>query len=241
MTDQIDHYANVLAQHYTWMFGVPFEQKVAEQSELLRQLGGGSPGLAVDLGCGSGFQTLALADLGASQVLAIDTSRVLLDELESRAGQRPVRTFEMDLACFDGVLEQPADTIVCMGDTLTHLASLGDVTALIARVADCLRKGGLFVLSWRDLSNPPSGVDRFIQLRSCDEKVMVCFLEDLGEKVLVHDLISTCEPGGWKFYKSSYPKLKITPELILESLETCGFSSSVQCETGGMTVVAAVR
>jgi hypothetical protein len=30
MTDQILQHANVFAQHYSWMFGIPFEQKVAD-------------------------------------------------------------------------------------------------------------------------------------------------------------------------------------------------------------------
>jgi hypothetical protein len=30
MTDQIHHHANLFAQHYSWMFGIPFEQKLAD-------------------------------------------------------------------------------------------------------------------------------------------------------------------------------------------------------------------
>src|SRR5260370_28337343 len=68
------------------MFG-DFEAKVAEQQALLERLGtrarqGGS--VAVDLGCGSGFQSIALARLGF-RVLAIDFNRRLLDELNGRA------------------------------------------------------------------------------------------------------------------------------------------------------------
>ena len=60
-----EHYDEVLSQHYSRMFG-EFEAKVAEQQVLLERLGitprqGG--GLAVDLGCGSGFQSIALARL----------------------------------------------------------------------------------------------------------------------------------------------------------------------------------
>src|SRR5262249_25621880 len=66
MTSSVhEHYEHLLADYYTRMFG-DFDSKVAEQQALLEQLGIGRRrgGRAVDLGCGSGFQSLALARLG---------------------------------------------------------------------------------------------------------------------------------------------------------------------------------
>ncbi|MGD0367049.1 MAG: hypothetical protein ABSA94_06315 [Acidobacteriaceae bacterium] len=55
------HYANLLARHYSWMFGLSFDEKVTEQRAILEPLLKDTPrGLAVDLGCGPGFQSLAL-------------------------------------------------------------------------------------------------------------------------------------------------------------------------------------
>lgn len=64
-----EHY-DALAEHYTWMFG-DFDANVAEQRVLLESLLGlsavpsrernGTPHRALDLGAGSGFQSVALA------------------------------------------------------------------------------------------------------------------------------------------------------------------------------------
>ena len=64
MTDVVSHYEQVLAEHYTWMFG-SFEEKVAEQQTLFEHWGIGTQRAksALDLGCGSGFQSVALAKL----------------------------------------------------------------------------------------------------------------------------------------------------------------------------------
>ena len=35
MTDVADHYENLLAEHYTWMFGADFDSLVVEQRALL--------------------------------------------------------------------------------------------------------------------------------------------------------------------------------------------------------------
>src|SRR5882724_13465153 len=80
-----EHYDEVLSQHYSRMFG-DFEAKVAEQQALLERLGlrvRQPDSMAVDLGCGPGFQSIALASLGF-RVLAIDFSRRLLDEFSER-------------------------------------------------------------------------------------------------------------------------------------------------------------
>ncbi|MEU9793525.1 class I SAM-dependent methyltransferase [Streptomyces sparsogenes] len=79
------HYERLLAAHYTWMTGGDVAAAAEGQAELLRGLGvapvpsgpsGSSP--AVGLGSGPGAQTLALAALGFSPVVAVDTSQALL-------------------------------------------------------------------------------------------------------------------------------------------------------------------
>jgi SAM-dependent methyltransferase len=241
MNSQQQHYETLLAQHYTWMFGVPFEQKVEEQSELLNRAGVTQPGVAVDLGCGPGFQSLALLELGATWVHAIDTSELLLTELRQRAGSKPVRTYRADLLTFPALIPEPADAIVCMGDTLTHLRSRDDVAELFRSIAVHLRTCGRFALSWRDMSNPPQGLERFIPLRSSDERLMICCLEDQGETVLVHDLVHVRQLEGWEFQKSAYPKLKLPIAYVRGQLHTAGLQTDFEQTAKGMTVLAGRR
>lgn len=241
MTTYKEHYDHLLARHYTWMFGMPFEDKVAEQRALLRDIGIDDPGVAVDLGCGSGFQSVALADLGASHVYAVDTSSQLLAELADNAERKPITTHESDLLSFADLLDEQPDTVVCMGDTLTHLRSTSDVAALFETIANKLAKGGQVVLSWRDLSSMPEGLDRFIPLRSTDERIMVCFLEDRGDTALVHDLIHVRDGDGWQLHKSAYRKLKLPPAWIRDQLMSVGLRPHFEQTVRGMTVLAATR
>lgn len=234
-----DHYEQLLAQHYTWMFGAPFEHIVQSQSAVLQDAGVGPPGTAIDLGCGSGFQSLALADMGATRVYAVDTSAALLSELTARAEHRPIITLQADLADFDAIIAEPADTVVCMGDTLTHLPAKEDVIALFANAAARLRAGGRLVLSWRDLSAPAAGLDRFIPIRSTNDKHMLCFLEDRGDTVLVHDLVHALGAEGWEFQKSAYAKLKLAPDWVRERLHAAGLTPDYHQTIRGMTVMAA--
>ncbi|MCG5466749.1 class I SAM-dependent methyltransferase [Micromonospora sp. MED01] len=96
------HYGGFLADHYTWIFGAPYMTLVEEQFDALRRAGVAGPngtGLAVDLGCGSGLQSVALARMGYPSILAVDSSAKLLAELELHAGDHPtIRIVHDDLS-----------------------------------------------------------------------------------------------------------------------------------------------
>src|SRR5699024_5711591 len=94
MTDQAVHYRDLLAHHYSWMLGGDVEQLATQDHRYRDGLGidaSGASGtsVAVDLGCGPGPQTLALADMGFGTVVGVDTSHELLAELVQHASSRP--------------------------------------------------------------------------------------------------------------------------------------------------------
>jgi len=225
-----EHYERLLARHYSWMFGGSFEEKVSEQRTILedalhcagiRSLSG----LALDLGCGPGYQSMALAQLGFSPVIAIDTSATLLDELRSHAQRLSIQTVEDDVLHLDRyVAECSANVLVCMGDTITHLENREDVMNLLRAASKALANGGAFVITYRDLSHELRGVDRFIPVHSDDGRVMTCFLEfDQPESAMVHDLVYEKEASDWKLQKSCYRKLRLPTDWLEQAMTSAGF------------------
>ena len=230
-----EHYKNLLADHYTWMFGVPFVEKVSEQVGMLTKAGIVKPGIAVDLGCGPGFQSIALAQLGAQQVYAIDSSARLLEELKGHATDKPVQIISGNILDISRLVPKQIDTVVCMGDTLTHLTSREEVTHLFQSVASILENEGRFVISYRDLAVTPTGIDRFIPLRSTPKKIMTCFLERIDDSVvMVHDLIYVLEDDEWCLSKSAYPKLVLPIDEIVKELSNLGFVVAFQDNQRGL-------
>jgi SAM-dependent methyltransferase len=242
MNDAIRHYDELLAEHYSWMVGMPFEQKTAEQKTLLTELGfaNGQHGAAIDLGCGPGYQAAALADLGFSPVIAIDTSKTLLDELAAYKGTRPVQPVLADLRQLARhVPSGGVGAITCMGDVLTHLESHQDVSGLLADAFDALAPGGRLVLTFRDMSQALAGLDRFIPVQSDADRVMVCFLEYEPQTVVVHDLIHSRTDSGWDLRKSSYRKLRIDAEQVVRQLQALGFEIDANGPAARMWAVSA--
>ncbi|SOD63932.1 Methyltransferase domain-containing protein [Streptomyces zhaozhouensis] len=234
----VDHYDRLLAEHYTWMLGGDLPDLVAGQRALLAEWGvlpDGAGRRAVDLGCGPGHTSLALAALGFATVLAVDLSRPLLEELGRHAAEVPaVRPVHADLrtALREHVGRGTADAVVCLGDTLTHLPTRGDVAALLNDIAAALTPDGTVVLSYRDLTVPLTGTDRFLPVRATEDRIMTCFLEypdDFDDyTVVVHDLVHVRERVGedWTLKTGSYRKLRVSHEWVLR-----------QCATAGLRVV----
>ncbi|PZT74954.1 MULTISPECIES: class I SAM-dependent methyltransferase [unclassified Streptomyces] len=251
MTSAAVHYDQLLAAQYTWMLGGDIGGLAAEQKALLRRLGvrpGPDGGLAVDLGCGPGQQSLALARIGFASVVAVDTSKDLLDELALHArgeGATGISPVHGDLR---GALRRVArpgtvDAVVCMGDTLPHLPDKADVTRLLADVADALAPGGRFVATYRDLSRRLEGTDRFIPVRSDEDRVLTCFLEYVAhDTVMVHDLLHTRSGHTWTQQVGSYPKLRIAADWLTEQCRAAGLEVHDDTEgPRGMRLVHAVK
>jgi SAM-dependent methyltransferase len=222
----IEHYRTFLADHYTWMSG-PYAEKVAHQHELLVRSGVAplTTGNALDLGCGPGSQSIALAQLGFS-ITAIDANEQLLEELGQHATGLPIRTIQHDLCALETWPALPAqvDVAVCVGDIIPHLPSTECITTLFKLVSTRLVPQGKLVLSFRDLSEERYGLDRFLPIRSDSERIMMCFLEYEPDTVVVHDLIYIRQGERWDLRKSSYRKLRLSVPWVVSQLEAQGFA-----------------
>jgi SAM-dependent methyltransferase len=246
MSDPKTHYDQLLAQYYTWMFGVSFAEKVAEQHALLQRIlgpapvSGGTRGAALDLGCGPGFQS-ALADLGFAPVIALDTSAALLAELRRHAGSRPIVGHEADLLSLTSHADAgSAAVITCMGDTLTHLADQESVRSLFARAAATLAPGGQLIITYRDLSVELTGLDRFFDVCSDADTVMSCFVEyENPRTVMVHDLVHVREAARWRLRKSCYRKLRMSCAWVTEELVRAGLSVAPAAMAGRRVLLSA--
>jgi SAM-dependent methyltransferase len=241
MATVADHYKTHLGPIYLWMAG-GFDTAVSRgETEIQTIFPGLSGGItAVDLGAGFGMHSIPLARRGCS-VIAIDTSALLLEELNGHADALPIKAVEDDLLSFQRYLDSKVNLILCMGDTLTHLPDLPTVERMFSQAAESLLPGGIFVTTFRNYTSPLLGNDRFIPVKSDDNRILTCFLEYESGHVDVHDLLHERIASSWQLRVSTYRKLRISPEWVCEELQAAGFSVLVGPEPGGMVRVVATR
>jgi 2-polyprenyl-3-methyl-5-hydroxy-6-metoxy-1,4-benzoquinol methylase len=236
-----EHYERHLGPIYVWMAGgaeAALQAGAAEIEALSLPAARGA--VVLDLGAGFGMHAIPLARKGA-RVTAIDSSAELLRTLTELRGDLPVRAVNDDLLSFQSHIAEAPSAILCMGDTITHLPDFGAVERLIERASAELPPGGVLVVSFRDYSVPLSGEQRFIPVRSDEARILTCFLEYKAEAVLVHDILHERTAEGWQTRVSHYRKLRLSPERLIDRLQSNGFNVRREAGMRGMVRLVAQR
>ena len=254
MADARSHYDRKLGPIYAWMVG-PFEDASAASDRVFAELDLGSksadaiptdrradaPRVAIDLGCGHGVQSIALARRGY-RVIAVDFCEQLLRELAARAAELPIVAVRADLRDTARYLPDRIDAAVCMGDTLTHLPSQEGVDQLLRDVTEVLAPGGVVVLGFRDYVTAPLRDDaRFIPVRSDPDRILTCFLEYGERTVRVHDLVHSRRESGFELSVGSYEKLRLDPRSVAAQLVAAGLTIELDRTERGFVMLAARR
>jgi hypothetical protein len=186
------------------------------------------------------MHAIPAARLGFS-VLAMDTCAFLLEELRARAGTLPIQVEQSDLLSFPQYLPGKPELVLCMGDTLTHLPDEASVTRLVEAVSAEISGGGRFVISLRDYTTPLNGEQRFIPVRSEENRILTCFLEYTDSHVGVHDILHQPEGTQWKLTVSSYRKIRLSLDWLAALLRENGFTVFREVATSGMIRLVACR
>jgi SAM-dependent methyltransferase len=99
----------------------------------------------LDAACGSGGHALALAERGYS-VVGTDLSAIMIELARSKAADVKNISFR-EAGLGDLAHRFPQfDAVLCLGNSLPHLLTEGDLLEALTDLADSLRPGGLLVL-----------------------------------------------------------------------------------------------
>ena len=235
------HYETLLAELYAWMVGDLETAERAAHDELRRLAVGPPPpcGRALDLGAGIGLHAIPLAELGWD-VTALDRSPTLLRAIAERSTK--VHLVEGDLVHAAEHVDGQFDLVICMGDTLTHLDSEDAVDLAVAGAARRLAVGGQLLLRFRDyVTRTLLGAERFLLVRSDDTRIMTCCLDYETHRVLVTDIVHDRIDHRWRLRASSYRKLRLRSDAVVETLISLGLEVTVVDASPPWIEIVAVR
>jgi SAM-dependent methyltransferase len=240
-TDVQKHYDTFLAEIYAGISGGPDEQ--VRKNKNFFAIRGITPGknyAAIDLGSGSGFQSVPLAQLGYS-VTAVDFCQRLLDGLHENAGAYPIDLIRGDIRNYSLWSGRHPSLIVCMGDTLTHLSSLTEAEDLIRQCSSELDPGGRLVVTLRDYSREPKGEVLVVPVVRKEGRIFLCRLEYHMNTLTVQDILYSRKRGIWQRSVGSYEKIRIAPGSLTRMLTGAGFTIGYSSVDNGMISVIALK
>ena len=236
-----EHYDTHLAGFYSWMSG-DFSTRQNEFYTFLHahNIFPTGTGMAIDLGCGHGIQSIAMAKAGFT-VKAVDFSVPLLQELKANCVNLPVACFEDDIRNIGQYKDIKPELIICWGDTICHLQSKHEIFSLLTDCANVLNQDGKLLLSFRDYSKELEGLGRFIPVVSDENRILTCFLEYAGEFITVTDLLHEKSNGRWIQKVSSYKKVRVSVKEIIDHLTKAGLTVALVTEINHMHVIIAKK
>lgn len=141
----------VLAGYYDEVYGLWRELLSPARDEILRAHGVRHESV-LDIGCGSGWQSLELARRGC-RVVAVDPVAAFLRPLRAaaRAGKLPIDVRRGGALSLPIRPDEQFDLALATFDVLNHLETHEELASALAQAAKALRPGGHFLF---DLNTP---------------------------------------------------------------------------------------
>jgi SAM-dependent methyltransferase len=201
----------------------------------------GVGGVALDLGCGAGYHARVLAQSG-SRVVAVDTSEILLRELSEVCRGLdvvPVLAEIADSARYTA--HAPFSTILCVGDTITHLTGMEEVRKLLDDAGRMLAPGGVLVLEFREQPRELHGQDAVLGVRAERDRIMQCVLHFETDRVWITDVFHEWDGERWQVFKSTYPKLRLSVDGLLPAAGSAGLQVRTSLSRQGRRVLVLGR
>ena len=102
---------------------------------------------ALDVGCGSGFHTILLSQLGLT-VTGLDNSSSMLKLAEINSKKYEVNSSfrQGDFLILDSYLQDSFDAVFCLGNSFVHLLTAEDQIKSLLNFRQYLKKGGYLCL-----------------------------------------------------------------------------------------------
>jgi glycine/sarcosine N-methyltransferase len=125
----------------------------------------------LDAACGTGMHAIALARLGY-EVAGADLSAGMIKRACINAEASGVRV-QFQEAGFgelrNAFSRQTFDAVFCLGNSLPHLLTLGQLSAALADFADCLKPGGLVLIQNRNFDAVMKKRERWMEPQAAHE------------------------------------------------------------------------
>jgi len=220
-----DHFADDYDRFVDWKGRLAYELPF-----LLRRLREAGAQRVLDVACGTGHHSLALADAGYD-VTGVDLSTHMIERARENARRRGVAA-RFEVAGFGelaGKLGEKYDALLCLGNSLPHALTADALREALADFRAVLRPAGILILQNRNFDQVLPTRDRFMPPQSHVEGdrewLFVRFYDFHDETITFNMMTLRREPAGWGSSVESTELRPIVQAELEEALPAAGFAS----------------
>lgn len=182
---------DALASDYDEMTG--FSQRFAKElpsfRAIVKQYGLKT---ALDAGCGTGFHSILLTQLGL-KVVATDISEKMLIQTRHNARKLglKIKTIASPFSMLNKVVPNKFDSVFCLGNTLAHFLTKQELIGSLKSFYEVMNSGGILFLQILNYNRILTACERIQSIKETDDKIFVRFYD--YEKEIIRFNILTIE------------------------------------------------
>jgi glycine/sarcosine N-methyltransferase len=177
----------------------------------------------VDMGCGTGVHSIALAQLG-NDVTGVDVSAGMLGKAATHAADAGARV-ELLLGDFlSPVPRTPVDLLLCLGNSLPHLDSVEALQAVLSHWRGLVKQDGHVVIQLLNYRRVLDLGERIVNIRRDGGTTIVRFYDFLDTRLRFNILSITETPDGLEHDLQSTLLSPFTAEDIESAAVEAGFT-----------------
>lgn len=186
------------------------------------------PGRALDLACGAGLYSQALAQAGM-EVVGVDLSDGLLDlaTRQAKQAEQNIRYLHAPMEHLPPDVHGPFSLIVCMGNSLPHLLTEDDLAAFFEGVATRLGAGGALAIHLLNYDRILASGERIVGITRSDDglREYVRFYDFLDQIVRfnVLEIIREDAEPSHKLYSTTLRPWRA--QELIDTMEASGLES----------------
>jgi len=193
--------------------------------------------LVLDAATGTGMHAIALAQLGY-QAAGADISPGMIEKARRNAASANVQV-RFEVAGFgalaDGFGKHSFDALLCLGNSLPHLLTRGELEAAQRDFAACLKPGGMLIIQNRNFDLVMDRHERWMEPQSHSEAGMQWIFQRFydfdPDGLLTFNMVTLkCqENGSWSQKVVSSRLRPLLEGELVSALDQAGFTDTVTC------------
>lgn len=179
---------------------------------------------ALDAGCGTGFNSIVLAQLGV-QVTATDISEHMLHRAKNNAERKGVHidTRRCSFEDVAALAHRMYDAVFCLGNSLAHLTTKKDLKKSLKSFKYVLRPGGTLVLQLLNYTRILHDQERIVHIKEVQGKTFIRFYDFMDERLIFNILTLQKEGNSIRHNLHSIHLHPWQSEEIIHSLHSSGY------------------